>query len=291
MKFIRFLILLFLSIILFSCNSDSPTTNNNTPVDSSAFKYPFTNGSSWNYTYNSTVNNIRPDSIRHYFSQYPINATGTINILYDTIVNGINTKCFFDHLVQDTNYMMNRTYFTNDDSSLTAIAYRSEAHWFFATSFQPDRKLVPLEFRIKGTKFISVTGFFQSQYAKDINTDLGLSDSLYINAPPIICMKYPVKTGTSWFRFFGLTSDTLIKKYTGFINVNVGNNIVSCVKMQFQWSGLDNFSMYNYYSKFGQMKRQNDFTNVEVGTEFGTTIGFIDIHENYQVTNFNIVNP
>src|SRR5260221_10595419 len=137
MKYLGFLFYLIFSIILISCNSDTPTTGgNNTPIDSSASTYPFTNGSSWNYTHNITISNIRPDSIRHYFLQYPVNGSGTVTILYDTVINSTTTKCFLETYNEFGSTFKSRIYFIKNDTSLMEYAYRLET----GTGFVPNSK-------------------------------------------------------------------------------------------------------------------------------------------------------
>ncbi len=74
---------ILLPAFLFSC-SDNPvsTSRNSVPaLDTSSFTYPFKDGSTWNYNRKYTAQNFRPDSVRRYFSDFPLNASGTTTIL------------------------------------------------------------------------------------------------------------------------------------------------------------------------------------------------------------------
>jgi hypothetical protein len=275
-----YLILLFsASILLFSCKSDNITGRKYTPVDSSSFTYPFTNGSSWNYTYTATIFNIRPDSIRHYFSEYPINAIGSVAILYDTVINGIQLKCFYDYLQQDTNYVAMRTYYANTDSALISYGYRAESHWLQASGFLPGNKTGSL-IEIENQKNHLIGS------VNDIPPD-----SLYMNNPPVICMKYPVKTGVAWVYRYLPPRDTITRKYIDFENISIGSKVISCVKTRVNWTYINNAAAYNYFSKYGNLK--SDFTiNDELVTdEFGHTLGYVSIEEVNIVTAYNIRNP
>jgi len=92
--FINTILILLSTLTIINCSDDivSPI-----PVDSSDFRYPFKDGSSWNYTITNHASDIRPDSILHYFSNYPqIIINGTATILYDTVITSVVTKCFLD---------------------------------------------------------------------------------------------------------------------------------------------------------------------------------------------------
>ena len=285
MKYIGFLLYLLFSIIFISCNSDSPTTSNNTPVDSSAFTYPFTNGSSWNYTHNITVSNIRPDSIRHYFTQYPVNGAGTVSIKYDTTINSVITKCFLESYTENGSTKNNRVYFMNNDSALIEYAYRLNA----GTEFLPVKKNESrINFTLGGKTFRSLgeqSIFFNFGVGDDTQ-----ADTLILNIPPRISLKYPVKTGTEWIVAFVFNNDTLSKKYMGFVNVAVGNNLISCTKVQRYFSYLNEATSIDYVSKYGVVKKEFTMLNESVGNEFGL-IGYIDWSETYRLSSYNIIGP
>ena len=113
-------------IVLLSCEKDNPTGNNSNPppIDSSDFKYPFAIGSTWSYTYVQSAENIRPDSIKHHFNDYPKISSGTITVSHDTTINSILTRCFVETFTQSANTHINRTYYANYDTGLVCYGYR-----------------------------------------------------------------------------------------------------------------------------------------------------------------------
>lgn len=284
------LISLVFVVFIFSlsaCKSDSVGTNDNPiPIDSSAFKYPFTNGSSWNYIHNITVSNIRPDSIRHHFSQYPVNGSGIVSIQYDTTVNLVTTKCFLESYTENGSTRNNRVYFINNDTALIEYAY-----WLNSgVEFMPIRK------NHNGIYFTSGRKTFRSleEQSNFLNYGLesaGQTDTVILNTPPRISLKYPIKTGTEWIVAIIFSSDTLSKKYTGYVNLAVGNNFISCAKVQWHFSYLDEATSIDYVSKYGVVKKEFSMINEKVGDEFGNILGYIDWNETYQLTSYNIVNP
>ena len=114
---------MIISTFFLYCSKDSPT-GVQTP-DTSNFKYPFTIGSTWSYTRVQSVENIRPDSIEYMFNMFPFNSTGTITISNDTLINGIQTRCFTEIYTQDTTNWNSRTYYANHDSGLICYGYEN----------------------------------------------------------------------------------------------------------------------------------------------------------------------
>ena len=110
---IYFSYVLFSTVTLISCSDDNVVNTPSPVVDRSDFRYPFTDGSSWEYTRTLYASDIRPDSILHYFTDYPIVLTGRATILYDTVINSILTKCFLDEFVVNNISRSNRYYYIN----------------------------------------------------------------------------------------------------------------------------------------------------------------------------------
>jgi hypothetical protein len=280
-----YLVLLFsASILLFSCKSDTITGGKYTPVDSSSFTYPFTSGSSWNYTYTATISNIRPDSIRHYFSQYPVTASGSVTILYDTVINSINTKCFLDSYTESGVNRLSRVYYANNDTALLLTAYN-----LGASPFTPGQQHNKIYFSSNGNYFECIHQL--AEYFSAGANNIFQTDSLYLQIPPDTALKYPVKTGVKWIYKFLPPGDTITRKYTDFENISIGNNVISCIKTQVNFTYFSNAIAYNYFSKYGLVKSDYQFNDELVTNEFGQTVGYVNIEEVHTVTSYNIINP
>lgn len=286
-KFICVISTLIIVLTVFlSCSKDSPTGSNVQPVDTSDFKYPFTIGSTWSYTEVQSVENIRPDSITNQFNMFPINSTGTITITQDTSINGIQTRCFSEIYTQDTTNWYSRTYYANYDSGFFCYGYSSGGGVSFPFSPHPN-----IKFLFNDVVYDNIEEIFVS-YGKYSNPNFTPKDSLYLEIPPVNCIKYPIIIGTEWF-FKRIDNDLYVhKKYIGFENILVNNIMISCVKTERKWFGLDSeLYFYDYHSKFGQMKRDYLIKDIIVRNEFGNPVGFVDARDIVNVTSFNIVEP
>ena len=283
-KFICVISILIISSFFLSCSKDSPTGVQ--PVDTSDFKYPFTIGSTWSYTRVQSVENIRPDSIINQFNMFPFNATGTITILNDTLINGIQTRCFSETYTEDTTNSYSRHYFANHDSGLVCYGYSSSNGVSFPYGPRPK-----IKFLYNNVVYDDIEEIFVS-YGLYSNPKFISNDTLILEDPPVNCVKYPIKIGTEWF-FKRIDIDLYIhKKYLGFENILVNNNMISCVKTERKWFGLKSETFfYDYLSKYGQMKRDYYFKDIIVLNEFGNPVGFVDARDIVNVTSFNIVEP
>lgn len=267
-RILNIFLLSMISITIINCSDDpvSPT------VDTADFRYPFTDGSSWQYIRTITISDIRPDSIQHYFLNNPVVITGTVRILYDTVINSVLTKCFLDEYTEDGITRSGRYYYINNDTAL--ILYTAVSN--------PGNGLFPLS-TIRNNNILSsgISGFFSDNSGSSSNQGNTLSSTL----------KYPIVPGTEWSFINGPTN--LTRKYLDFENVNVPNGeTVSCMKEVTTYTSIPNDPIYNYYSKFGLMKRTqfvNDFLFSTISNPTG--IGYIDINDVSEIQSYNIVLP
>jgi hypothetical protein len=270
----------FFSFLLISCNEDNTTQNGsgNPFVDTSTFVYPITIGSTWNYTRMFNIYNIRPDSIRYHFTGLPVNGSGTIEIVYDTLINGIETRCFVDTYAEKNHVFRSRKYYLNTDSALIVIAYNLGS----GSGILPKNQS---KFYYKAGNN-SYSSLYQLVNSIQLSPSGNCSDTLIIENPPPHTLKYPIKKDKLWiYRYFG--SDTIFKKYSNFENVVVGGTNISCMKTQVYWSSID-FDSYDYYSKFGKLRSDFLAEDMIVTNEFGQPIGLIDVRDLYNVTSFQI---
>ena len=274
-----------ISSFFVSCTTDSPTGVQY--LDTANFKYPFTIGSTWSYTRVQSVENIRPDSIINHFNIYPVNSTSTITISHDTTINGSSTRCFMEVYTEDTTNWYSRTYYANSDSGLICYGYRNPGG-SIGIPFSPTNNI---KFLLNGNVYNSINEIFIS-YGEFSNPKFPTSDSLYLENPPVNCIKYPILIGMEWF-FKRLDTDIYIhKKYLGYESILVSNIIISCVKTERKWFGWNSeLYFYDYHSKYGQMKRDYYIKNIIVTNEFGVSIGLMDARDIVTVNSYNIVNP
>ncbi len=233
--FIYPVLVMILSTIILNC-SDENNIVTPVPVDSSDFRYPFTDGSTWNYTITLSASDIKPDSIRHYIEEfYPSTMTGTATIMYDTVINSVVTKCFLDEFTSNGIARSNRYYYLNNDTALVLYA-RRQPH--------PASGILPLS--LKRNNFTESDNYNLNEYTNDLQI---MSDSLYST------LKYPMNTGTEWsYVTNGFITITTTKKYLGFENINVPAGTISCMKENIVNSYAPEWKYNNYYSRFGLIK-------------------------------------
>lgn len=254
---------IILSLTIVNC-SDDPVS----PVDTSDFRYPFTDGSYWNYERTITISDIRPDSILHYFLNNPTVITGTVTILYDTVINSVLTKCFLDEFTSEGMTRSNRYYYINNDTAL--ILYYARAH--------PASGLFPLSI-VRNSNIIS------SDFIGNFNLN---SDEIVNSGEPLSStLKYPIVTGTEWSHDNGNAVTT--RNYTGFEIVTTPSVTTSCMKGKTTYSSIPNDPIYNYYSKFGLLKRTQYINDIEFSTiTYPDGIGIIDINDESEILSFSI---
>ncbi|MEO8665805.1 MAG: hypothetical protein ABI462_09935 [Ignavibacteria bacterium] len=269
-KFLSFYLglILLLSFAVLSCSNDDNVITP-LPVDSSDFRYPFKDGSTWNYTITTSASDIHPDSILHYFSNYPLVTNGTATILYDTMINSVVTKCFLDEFNNGTISYSNRYYYINNDTSLILYASRQQG---------PPTGMLPLR-KIKLFPDVQNDNL-PVVYDNKLEVQ---EDSLYST------LKYPMRTGTEWSYYFPSLNYSYTRKYLGFETIIISSGTFSCMKELTTISLLPNTSYFNYYSGTGLMKTRwftDDNVHTTVFSPDGD--GTYDITTEMKVTSYNI---
>lgn len=264
-KFLLINIFLFtiLSLTIINCSDDPVSV-----VDTSDFRYPFTDGTYWNYKRTITISDIRPDSILHYFLNNPTVITGKVTILYDTVINSVVTKCFLDEFTNEGITESNRYYYINNDTSL--ILFYSGPHSL--------NGLFPLRIiRNSNIIFSEITGKFNFTSDEISNSGEPLSSTL----------KYPIVTGTEWT--FNNGNSEVTRSYIGFEIVSTPSITTSCMKEKTTFNYFPNDPIYNYYSKFGLLKRTQYVNDIEFSTiTYPNGIGIIDINDESEILSFSI---
>ncbi|MEO8512261.1 MAG: hypothetical protein ABI543_01745 [Ignavibacteria bacterium] len=280
-----FILMVFTVLLISSCGKDNVVNNNSNPpepVDTSDFMYPFTTGSYWNYSITRSVENVRPDSIAHYFSNYPVTGYGYNEIMYDTnIPIGGTVRVIFDRTVTGTDTLASRYYYTNSINSMVCYGYRGSA-----TPSFPFRIGQQYKISAEGRYFDSFAGL--SSFLTNGFDVSSAQDTFIVLSPVVVTLKYPMLRNTEW-TIFNFGSNIISKKYIGFENYHLDTAVISCMKTQRIWSNNSDYIFYDYYSKYGQMKKFYTFKNQPVTNMLGQTIGYADYKELYNVTSFNII--
>lgn len=270
-----FILSFFITVSFMSCGEDSPTGTVNPPeqVDSTQFYYPKKPDSRWNYSRTQIAENIRPDSIRHYFNNYPLNSSGYIKILYDTLIAGETLKVFLEEYIDSSTTLISRRYYKMDTISMMSFAYRGVSGT--AMPFRPLAGGVSINFERNGIDMLQF-----------IFGGRGADDSLIFEEDRPAVLKYPIVTGKEWI-FRALGSTVFTKKYAGFENVHIDTAVYACMKVQRTLSNQSDYILYDYVSKYGQVKRDYLFKNSQVTNMFGQTIGYVDYRDVVTVTSIS----
>ena len=206
----------------------------------------------------------------------------TVTAPHDTSINGITTKCFYITYSENSYHYESREYYGNYDSGLVCYGYRSA----FGAALTP--------FRINGIHYShngNTFGSFQElffMYENNCVTPATPNDTLILEVPPVVCLKYPEVSGMQWF-FKGIEGyDFIYKKYLGFEKIMCGIGYYSCMKTQRIWNTMPDLELFDYYSKVGILKRDYTLRDILIMNEFGDTLGFVDLNDLYNATSFNI---
>jgi hypothetical protein len=275
---------ILLTFFLFGCSDNTVSTGGYIiKLDTSTFTYPFKDGTVWNYTRKYSAQNFRPDSVKRYFSYLPLYANGTTTILYDTLINEDTTKCFFTQYTEDSSHFDSREYYANTNSGLICYGYRSA----FGAGLTPFKTSRGIHYQFMGQNYGSIQ---EMLYAAENNRQMRFTpnDTLILEVPPVVCLKYPIVTGTQWLFKNIVELGDINKKYLGFEVIRIGTFFCTSMKTQRIWNSFNDMELYDYYSKFGILKRDYTVKDVRVMNEFGTLLGFVDLNDLYLVTTFNI---
>jgi len=252
---------LILSALFISCSDNSTGPLKTFTLDTTSFKYPYTIGSSWDYKITISLSDFKPDTIAKYFQNYPLTITGTVSIVYDTVINGVTTRCFLDYEQPSggSSYYY-RNYYLNTDTALILYAIRGHGENF------PD---------------------YLKHFTKSLSNVSGPGNDTLIITNAII-LKYPIQSGTEWI-LYGSNNTFTDKKYIDFEEITVPAGNFSCIKLQKTYSYFTNATLYDFYSKYGLMKRTTLYDDILMTTpEFPEGIGTADMYSEDNITSYTI---
>ncbi len=273
-------LLLFFAVIYNGCKSEDSINNSvSVPVDTTGFVYPFDIGNYWNYENVSTVSDIRPDSIAHFFSEYPLYGGGIMRIVKDTLMNGETTRQFVDSYTQDSVTFTSKIYYIQSDTALIQYAYS-----IYASSGIFPRQKNNLHLKFSGRETNSPIELLLQFKISASNIPM---DTLIFENPTPQALRYPIVTNHQWI-YRNFEQSILTKKYLQFENLGIGHLTISCIKTEFKWSTIDDMEAYQYYTKYGKLKDYLYLNDVMVTNEFGHILGTIDIKEITNVTSFHV---
>jgi hypothetical protein len=277
-----FIFIVLVSAALLTGCSNDPVVNSS--LDTTTFTYPMQNGNKWSYTKRFLFTDFRPDSIRsHFDTGYWVD--GRIEILYDTVINSIAVKCFYETIINhtpDTSYTtFSRSYYADTDSGLVLYAWRQAP----GTGVPLDNNGINFNFR--GASYQNPQDLVSGMDGSFYNYTGGGSDSLHMYNPPVLILKYPTRTGTTWTvqnKFVG----TITRTYMGYEFLTLPFGVHKCMKLKREFELFDDYTLYQHYSMYGLLRTDLFLDNVEVTNEIGVKIGYVDIRELNEVTSYTV---
>jgi hypothetical protein len=262
------MLLLSLTVLFWGCKSDTVTNSSGiTSLDTSSFKYPLKQGSTWSFTRTISASDIHPDSILHYFSNYPLKSSGTITALYDTSINGTSTTCLLETYTTTEYTNVSRHYMINTDTAY--IEYAARGLGYFVSFLKPE---------------------FHNYGYSQIDNNSWPNEEIRINNPPYEILKYPVVTGNEWtaYKNYGLIR-VISKKYEGWQTLQIQGQFINCMKTRCILDIIPESPYFAYYSRFGILKQYAFLDNCIFATEWNPEgIGTVDITDTYTIISFNI---
>ncbi len=171
-------------------------------------------------------------------------------------------------------------YFNNRPGGLYSFAYSHPN----GGGMQP-RKLTGdvRQYRFQNRTFASISELFRFIESPSQNQALG-SDSITLETPPFLCVKYPLSSGSEWLTTSPPTVWPIGKKVLGCVDIQVPAGTFACAHILWRYdvdtNGVwdTNIEMHDYISQIGLVKREAIIRGIEVtGYENPTGIGTYDV--------------
>jgi len=256
---------IFLIIFSTNCNKEENPVG---PDDTAAgYIYPLKVGNQWEYTRTLSAFNLRPIPLeKNQSMDTTVTTFITMKIIKKETGQNLNNTFIF----QETNKVNNDkficySYYANLDSGLCCFAYQ----W-------SDISLPKTFFYNKilfGGRYFNNIGEIISYLTNAIPQNFIPADSLIYETPPLLSLKYPIKTGSQWTYRFPGKSCRIDKKIISFENVQVPAGNFNCYKIQWLYDKDndnvwdDDIIFYDYICEKGLIKRSAFFENLIITGE------------------------
>jgi len=256
-----------------------------------AFSFPFTIGNTWSYQREYASINYEPDSLEDTHS-FNITSTATTEItvpytLNDTLPTHVFQTDWVEGLSNGTHY----NYRTNTAEGLFSHGYGGSP-WVGP----PKRRLpdgIYLEFGGQRFESFEELSFYFRNAPRLSNKNI---DSIFYENHPIMELKYPLEVGQHWLYRIADLGDAwnMDKTVLSTENVTVPAGQFECMKIQWRWDidgddqWDDDIDGYDYICDSGYVKRNFIFYDILVTNEYGDTLGTIDSHDLFELTDYQL---
>jgi hypothetical protein len=246
------------------------------------FAYPLHVGQVWRYVGMEYTSFFQPESLAAtYTTNYGI--VSAVEVKEQTVVGDTipvyALKMTETITGQATSYSWD--YFNNRPGGLYSFAY---SHPSGSGGMEP-RKLTrdECQYRFHGHVFASISELFRFIESPSQKQALG-SDSITLETPPFLCVKYPFSSGSEWLTTSPPTVWPIGKKVLGRVDIQVPAGTFACAHILWRYdvdtNGVwdTNIEMHDYISQIGLVKREAIIRGIEVtGYENPTGIGTYDV--------------
>ncbi len=269
-----YLIFIFSAAYFSSC-SDNLQNGNQLEPDNN-YRYPYSLNSYWYYTTKNVITNIRPDSIRKYFSTDTLTGYGISVFLEDTVLSDDTVRIFKNEYSFNGHISVTREYFKQTDSGLIRMAFLNNG-----SGLGPYRNNINYSY---GGKIFSSP----NEILRFAGNEFKGSDSVVTyDDPPLKVIRYPLEVNAEWILKQGPIL-TIKKRYEGFEQLYISGKNHYCMKIKrlfyFNLNPDENLYHTDFFSKDGIQRREIYINDIAALNELGAQIGYIDLSEITNVT-------
>lgn len=268
-------LLVFICCLNISCNDDSV----NPEIKNENFTFPFNLNSIWYYGSRNFVSNIRPDSIISYFDSDTIIGYGGLTFLRDTIIKNDTLRLLRNTHSDPYHLHTALELYKQNQSGLYRHAYYSEGY-----AFSPYRNQSNIRLKIQNGFFSSTADVLNRLKNTEQGNESNSDTILTFDSPPLKAIMYPLARNSEWL-LKEFDNIKIKKRYLDFENVRQNEKEYFCIKIKKSWyfnnsnDPDSNIIYHDYFSKEGIVKRYIYIKDIEVYSETGQHIGYIDVHE------------
>lgn len=279
-KSIKFILLLMLSVSLFSCEFSSDI-NSTTPAD---FVYPLEIGNTWEYERVFESFNFRPDSLRDIFPYDKIVTSSTVEVKKDTtLLDTLKCTVMQETLFELGEILETWNYYENKPDGLYEYAYKSPGAGLTLPKQRDNIRYHMAGMTFKGMREAS------DYFAKFLPSYSSIADTLIYWDKPNKILAYPPEIGEEWIALEG-NPFILHKQIVGeeLVSTDAGN--FRCYKIHWIYknSHFDNILFFDYICEKGLIKRSITYTDMRVSTaESPEGIGYMDTIDESILTDIN----
>lgn len=252
-------IILCTIFLIYSCKKENQEDTQNTII------FPLELGNSWTY------------KVTHSFT----NCTDTNgNSLNDTTLQYVLFTEFDTILTIDS-------IITNALQSCCSFSNRTSCSYSYPHNDSEGLKISNPGYQFGYAWLLFFPTFESNYYFGDISRSLNKKVFTNANDDRDLILKYPLEVGNKWDIKLH-NENILTKEVINFENINISEKDYKCFKIKYTYSNNPTVEIYDYISSIGLVKRETFRKNVSIINSLYQLIGYADLYENRELTDYNI---